>query len=226
MALAHASAAEFTAGTGPITLTADITGAEWLLVLALENGNVATEITGCTMDGNAVAYADANQDPFAGALGAEDCTLHSFFTNAPTVTADTEIIVTQSGTLRTKWGAAIWGTGTAASVHDANEFDHDNTTGDNSVTLTTTVTTLVYYIVQSGLGIVGGTENTGFTRLFDEDFGNQTATVGKSDSTVAAGSPNPGWSAAADEGRIIALAIRENAAAGITMSVGMVNIGF
>ena len=226
MTLAHTSAAEYTAGTGPITVTVDLTGAEWLLVLALEHGSTATEITGCTMDGNAVSYADANQDPFLGALGAEDASLHSFFTNAPTVTADTEIIVTQSGILRVKWGAAIWGTGTAASVDDANEFDHDNTTGDNSVTLTTSVTTLVYYIVQSGLGIVAGTENTGFTRLFDEDFGNQTATVGKSDSTVAAGSPNPGWSAAADEGRIIALAIRETAAANISFEVGQIPVGF
>ena len=226
MTLAHTSAAEYTAGTGPITVTVNLTGAEWLLVLAVENGNIATEITGCTMDGNAVAYADPNQDPFVGALGAEDATLHSFFTNAPTVTADTEIIVTQSGILRVKWGAAIWGTGTAASVDDANEFDHDNTTGDNSVTLTTSVTTLVYYLIQSGHGVVGGTENTGFTRLFDEDFGNQIASVGKSDSTVAAGSPNPGWSAAADEGRIIALAIRETAAANISFEVGQIPVGF
>src|SRR3990167_9062371 len=134
MTLAHTSAAEYTAGTGPITVTVDLTGAEWLLVLAVENGNIATQITGCTMDGNAVSYADANQDPFAHGLGAEDATLHSFFTNAPTVTADTEIIVTQSGTTRVKWGGVIWGTGTAASIADANEAEHDNTganiTGD------------------------------------------------------------------------------------------------
>ena len=42
MTLAHTSAAEYTAGTGPITVTVDLTGAEWLLVLALENGNIAT----------------------------------------------------------------------------------------------------------------------------------------------------------------------------------------
>lgn len=217
MALAYGATTAATAGTGDLTWTHTGGTPRGALVWVVQNANATDRVSGVTYGG--VAMTELAGSPNAKGTG-EQCVVYGYFLGTTIPTGDQTVTVSVTG-VGTKQAVAVTVTGAAdTEVVDVDATINTDSAANPAVTLSLGgVSCFAAIGFFTGIADVGNvTPFTDWTSRHEEDFGAAIMGVYTYD-TVGTTDVTAGWTQGADDAVMIAVAIKESAAAGIAIPV-------
>jgi len=207
-AIAHDATGSFGASpttTSPMEWLHNPVGTPRGIIVLIATNDTTDTVTGVTYDGVAMTLVRRQN------VGGENGSAYGYFLGA-------SIPATDPATISVTFTGVNNHMGTSASVTAADDTSVEHHLGlsnvsldDPSITLTTSVTTMTYGALYSGLAGPTSTDNdANHTTIQETDLGAETSSCIHRNAPVAAGSPVVGWvNTGADDVAAVALAVRE-----------------